>query len=244
MSDNKGKDSVVRQIVVAVVVALLVGGTAPWWWKEVFREKPGATEQPEGPATTQIVGESDGDGEHIEDTEREELSLDRGLTRHIWVSKGGGTSFLDPLLYPYRVGVSHTEDLPPAGESKVVFTYDISSLRNREIVSASLALQPSDVVGDPFRELGTLILEEISVGDASRLLAADRRRILGRLTSTPGSPMDVTASVREAVRRGARSFQVRLSFNQVYLTNVESELEARDSFLEWDTVPRLMARIR
>jgi hypothetical protein len=40
MSDNKGKGSVVGQIVVAVVIALLVGGTAPWWWEEVFAFNP------------------------------------------------------------------------------------------------------------------------------------------------------------------------------------------------------------
>jgi hypothetical protein len=45
MSDNKGKGSVVGQVVVAVVIALLVGGTAPWWWKEVFPQQAQATSQ-------------------------------------------------------------------------------------------------------------------------------------------------------------------------------------------------------
>lgn len=141
--------------------------------------------------------------------------------------------------FPYRVGVSHTEDMPPAGESLAVFSFDIGAFAGKVIRRAELDLAPADVIGDPYGTLGVLGVEQISVGDLSQSIMAPATEHSQYLTAPPQGPLDVTLATRAAVERGARSLRFRLRFFGARLTSIDAALAAPDAFLGWEDGPRL-----
>lgn len=139
----------------------------------------------------------------------------------------------------YRVGVSHTEDLPPAGESLAIFSYDIRQFAGTSISRAELDLTPTDVIGDPYRTLGVLQVEQISIGDLSQSIMASAMDHNHYLTAPPRGPLDITHAVRSSIERGASSVQFRLRFSAARLSNINDALAASDAFLKWDYGPKL-----
>ena len=169
------------------------------------------------------------------------LRLEPVLSAHLWVSKGGGTQFLETGLYAYKSGASHVEDLPPAGKSSSVFSFDLEPIRNTQVTLVLLDLRPSNVVGNPFSDYNPLMVREISLGDLSQILVVDPIQTLDRLTSLPSEPVDVTNDVRTAIERGARYFQVKVEFDGLFLPNVETEMAVSDSYVEWGIGASLIA---
>lgn len=142
----------------------------------------------------------------------------------------------------YRVGITHTEDLPPAGESLSIFSFDLSGLRGQAIGAAELDLTPDDVIGDPFGTLGVFKVEEISLGDMAQVIAAPAWVNSYYLTRRPDGPLDVTLAVRAAVERGARAVQFRLRFSSANLNDINRALAAPDAYLHWTYGPTLTVR--
>lgn len=171
------------------------------------------------------------------------LPLIPDLSTHVWQSMGGGTQVLDPAVNPFRAGVSHVEDLPPAGESIAVFSYELSPVSGDEIDEARLDLNVDDFVGAPFTEFGALVVEEVSFGDVSRILATPAVQELARVTTPDTVQLPLRGPVRDAIRRGNKRFQLRIAFAGVLLPNVEAEMSARDSYVEWREGPVLSVTV-
>lgn len=160
---------------------------------------------------------------------------------HYWTYPGSSRwSKALVTLYGYRVGVSHTEDMPPAGESLAVFSFDLGAFAGKTIRRAELDLAPTDVIGDPYGTLGVLGIEQISIGDLSQSIMAPAMDHSLYLTAPPQGPLDVTHAVRASVERGARSVQFRLRFFAARLASIDEALAAPDAFLKWDYGPALM----
>lgn len=167
------------------------------------------------------------------------LDLIPELSAHVWRFPGGSASLLEVERYSYRAGVTHVEDLPPAGESLVAFSFDLASVSADAMERAELDLATTDVVGDPFGEIGPLNVEEVSLGDLGQVLVASPIQLLGELSAPTPSTLDVTDAVRGALERGATRFQVRLSFAGVDLPDIDAALAASDAYAEWDGGPVL-----
>lgn len=70
------------------------------------------------------------------------------LSGHIWASANvGSPTVLDGLRYEHRAGVSHVEDLPPAGGSVTALAFDVSSLAAADVIEAQLDLTATSVEG-------------------------------------------------------------------------------------------------
>ncbi|MEX2430567.1 MAG: hypothetical protein WD645_01450 [Dehalococcoidia bacterium] len=174
--------------------------------------------------------------------ERTTLLPDASLSVHWWVSQGGGSQLIDPDRYNFRVGVSRTEDRPPAGESISLVTFSSQGLSGDEIVFASLQLGTADVVGNPFANHGDLLIEEVSFADFMR--APHTFPVLNelfRLARPPIQPeegvaevLEVTQALKASLDRGSQRFQIRLRFEGVELEDVNAELAAPDSYVEWN----------
>ena len=216
------KSSIIRQIAVAVVIALLVGSSSPWWWAEL--------------KGSIFSGDSDGESAIA-------LRLDPTLTGHLWVSKGGGTQFLDTGLHAYRAGATHVDDLPPAGKSSSIFSFDLNEVRGQEVSKAVLYVQPSNVVGNPFRDLSPLMVREVSIGDLSQILQSDPRQTIARVTSLPSEPLIITDAVNTSIRSGERYFQISVQFDGLFLSDIDAELRAQDSYVQWGTGVQLKVTI-
>ena len=158
---------------------------------------------------------------------------DANLSRHYWTSESGSSNFFEESFYHYRAGVSHVEDLPVAGQSTSLVTFDISTLRGRTILNAWLDLSASDVIGDPFRALGSLTVEEVSYANFGfDVIASESRQEIARL-SRPVSELDLTLAVADAIERGSGRIQLRLRFPSVV---IENELTQPDNYVQWDAI--------
>lgn len=146
-------------------------------------------------------------------------------------------------FYGYRVGVSHTEDLPPAGESLSVFSFDIGQFAGESVLRAELDFTPTDVIGDPYGTLGVLKIEQISIGDLSQVIAAPAMVHSLYLTDPPQGPVDVTHAVKASLERGSRNVQFRVRFSSASLSNIGEALAAPDAFLQWDYGPDLIVHV-
>ena len=226
-------------LVIALAAILCVGGFLAW--REFI--EPGQTE--EAPlAPTGAVGERPPPPPAglpptltpVPPTERPVLfgvEPDANLSRHYWTSETGGSNFFEETFYHYRAGVSHVEDLPVAGQSTTLVTFDISTLRGRTILNAWLDLSASDVIGDPFRALGSLTVEEVSYADFGfDVIASESRQEIARL-SRPVSELDLTLAVADAIERGSGRIQLRLRFPSVV---IENELTQPDNYVQWDAI--------
>lgn len=215
------KSSTIHQVAVAVVIALLVGSSSPWWWNDllelIFNEKPGKS----------VIA----------------LRLDPTLTGHLWVSKGGGTQFLDAGLYAYRAGATHIDDLPPAGKSSSIFSFDLNVVRGQEVSKADLYIQPTNVVGNPFRDLSPLMVREVSIGDLSQILQSEPHQTIARATSLPSEPLIITDAINAAIRSGVKYFQISVQFDGLFLPGIDAELKTQDSYVQWDTGVQLKVTI-
>ena len=161
------------------------------------------------------------------------LAPDTDLSLHYWTSQGGGSNYLDQSLYHYRAGASHIEDLPVAGQSISLLTFDISAARDKQVLNARLDLSAFDVVGDPFDAFGNLVVEEVSYASVGfDVIGSPPRQEITRL-SGPVSDLDVTQAVQDAIRRGAKRFQIRLRFADVAIAD---ELTQPDDYIEWDSI--------
>lgn len=142
----------------------------------------------------------------------------------------------------YRAGVFRGPDMPPAGESWSVFSFDLSVMGSTVMDEVVLDLTPSSVVGDPFTEYGALVITEVSFQDLDleRLLTATEIRELDRLPNFGTRALDVTDAVTEALARGASRFQVRLRFSGSSLEDVDAAIAQDNNFIEWVEGPTLL----
>lgn len=142
----------------------------------------------------------------------------------------------------YRVGVFRGPDMPPAGESWSLFSFDLSALGSTEIDEVVLDLTPSLVVGAPFTEYGPLVITEVSFQDLDlmRLLTATEIQELDRLSNFETRTLDVTDAVSEASARGASRFQVRLRFSGSSLESTDEAIAQHNNFIEWVEGPTLV----
>ena len=168
------------------------------------------------------------------------LQPDADLSKHYWTSQGGGSNFFDEAFYHYRAGVSHVEDLPVAGQSISLLTFDISAGRRKEILKAWFDLRAFDVIGNPFGNFGDLIFEEVSYANFGfDVIGSPSRQEIARLSQI-GSELDVTQAVADAIGRGSSRFQIRMRFADV---DIVDELTQPDDYVEWDTI-RLVIETR
>ena len=226
--EPKKKSSIIHQIIVAVVIALLVGSSAPWWWRDIIdittSNKP-----------VKINDES------IESVIS--LRLDPTLTGHLWESKGGGTQFLHTGLYAYRAGATHIEDLPPAGKSSSIFSFDLSDISDQKVLKADLYIKPNNIVGSPFQNLSPLMISEVSIGDLSQILQNEPHQTIARMTSLPSKPLIITDAINSAIQRGVKYFQISVQFDGLFLPGIDAELSTQDSYLQWDVGMQLKVTI-
>jgi hypothetical protein len=170
-----------------------------------------------------------------------EASMLSSRSFHVWKYPQSSASFVSVTHYGFRVGVSHTEDLPPAGESISIFSFDISDLPNRRIRMAELDLSPDETIGDPYGTLGVLGIEQISFGDSSQVLSAPAITNTNShfLLDPPSEPLDITHNVKFAIERNATTVQFRIDFGSVGLHNIDAALAAPDAYLYWRYGPQL-----
>jgi len=168
------------------------------------------------------------------------LQPDADLSRHYWTSQGGGSNFFEVALYHYRAGVSHVEDLPVAGQSISLLTFNISAGRGKEILNAWFDLSAFDVIGNPFGNFGDLIVEEVSYSNFGfDVIGSPSRQEIARLSQID-SELEVTQSITDAIGRGSSRFQIRMRFADV---DIVDELTQPDDYVEWDTI-RLVIETR
>jgi len=169
------------------------------------------------------------------------LTFDTTLSVHSWNLPGDGIQFLDLNRYNFRTGVSHTEDMPPAGKSITLLTFSTQGLNGDQVLFGSLHLGTADVVGDPFASHGNLLIEEVSFADL--MIAPHTFTALNELFSLPrppiqpedgvGETLDITQELKASLERGSQRFQIRLRFEDVDLETIDAAIAAPDTYVEW-----------
>lgn len=162
------------------------------------------------------------------------LSLLPELSGHVWQYPTGAQQRLNTYFDVYKVGIAHTEDMPPAGESVAVFSFDLSPLAG-PVSKAVLNLNPDNVTGVPFERLGAMIVEEVIAGDLKSGFENQPVHIVQRFTAAPAAPVDITLRINNALTRGLNRYQVRVKFANVYLPSVEAAIAASDTYVSWNT---------
>jgi len=167
------------------------------------------------------------------------LSILSSKSGHVWFYPGGQPEFLPLTYYGFRIGVTRTEDLPPAGESLSFFSFDVSRFRDKRILRAELDLMPRDTIGDPYGTLGSLMIDQISFGDRSQVLAAKPMTNRDILLDPPQGPIDVMHQVKTSIETGAQNVQFRIRFSAARLSDVNKALMASNAYLYWKYGPKL-----
>lgn len=167
------------------------------------------------------------------------LSILSSKSGHAWSYPRTSPSWKPVPYYGYRIGVTHTEDLPPAGESLSVFSFDVSPFRGKRILRADLDLTPTDTIGDPYGTLGSLVIDHISFGDLSQVLSASALEQSHVLLDPPQGPVDVTHQVKTSIETGSRNVQFRMRFSAARMSNIDEALSAENAYLYWAHGPEL-----